>query len=55
MKKRNEWRYNGDTWIHTDGRRLTRCATFTNLTRIKQQASSSKPQASSSKLDKSKE
>ena len=50
MPKRNEWYYNGYTWTHPDGRRLTRAAGY------KPQAASDKPQAASNKrqaLDKS--
>ena len=49
MTKRNEWYYNGYTWARSDGRRLTRAASY------KPQAASDKPQAASSKrqaLDK---
>ena len=41
MPKRNEWYYNGYTWTHSDGRRLTRAAGY------KPQATSHKQQATS--------
>ena len=48
MPKRNEWYYNGYTWTHSDGRRLTRAAGY------KPQAASDKPQATSGKQQVSK-
>jgi hypothetical protein len=39
--KRNEWNYNGRTWVHQDGRSLTRASSY------KPQAASDKPQAAS--------
>jgi hypothetical protein len=42
--KREEWNHEGDTWVHADGRRLTRD------TSSKPQATSSKQQAASHKL-----
>jgi hypothetical protein len=28
MQKRSDWNYNGYTWVHQDGRRLTRSADY---------------------------
>jgi len=28
MQKRSDWYYNGYTWVHQDGRRLTRSADY---------------------------
>jgi len=44
MQKRSNWNYNGYTWVHQDGRCLTRVSGY------KPQAASSKPQAASHKL-----
>ena len=50
MQKRSEWNYNGYTWVHQDGRCLTRVSGY------KPQAASDKPQAASNKrLDKVKQ
>jgi len=43
MQKRSNWNYNGYTWVHQDGRCLTRVSGY------KPQAASDKPQATSSK------
>jgi hypothetical protein len=51
MLKINNWNYNGHTWVHRDGRCLTRVSGY------QPQAASDKPQAPSGKqqaLDKSK-
>lgn len=44
MKKRSDWYYNGKVWVHSNGRYLTRPASY------QPQAASNKRQA----LDKSK-
>jgi hypothetical protein len=43
MQKRSNWNYNGYTWVHQDGRCLTRVSGY------KPQAASDKPQAASNK------
>ena len=63
MLKRNEWNYNGYTWIHPDGRSLKthvmlkagEIKRIRTVASYKPQATSSKPQAASRKrqaLDK---
>ena len=57
MLKRNEWNYNGYTWIHPDGRSLKthvmlkagEIKRIRTVASYKPQAPSSKPQATSSK------
>ena len=64
MLKRNEWTYNGYTWIHPDGRSLIthvmlkagEIERIRTVASYKPQAASDKPQAASRKrqaLDKS--
>jgi hypothetical protein len=64
MLKRNEWNYNGYTWIHPDGRSLKthvmlkagEIKRIRTVASYKPQAASDKPQAASRKrqaLDKS--
>ena len=51
MLKRNEWNYNGYTWIHPDGRSLKTHVMLKagKIKRIRTVAASDKPQAASNK------
>jgi hypothetical protein len=57
MLKRNEWNYNGYTWIHPDGRSLKthvmlkagEIKRIRTVASYKPQAASNKPQAASNK------